>query len=215
MRSAKFFRIIWRLDAILILLIAAAALFGVISLFVSEIRSNARQREAAAAAPPVAANAEKNVLRLGGLAQIEGTTVFRASLTSRKGGGVEFSSSGGYENETHNILFIDAADGNARWLLPSNHELITFDTNVSGNDTKGPIATVVLVDTGRLLLFDPAAKHINEVATGVHDVDGVTLMSGGPIAVLYESNRRYHLATFDRASLAKISEREVNVPQLK
>jgi uncharacterized secreted protein with C-terminal beta-propeller domain len=84
MRSAKFFRWIWRLNAVLILLVAAAALFGVIALFASEIRSNARQREAVAAAPSVTPNAEKKELRLGGLTHIEGTTVYRAELASAR-----------------------------------------------------------------------------------------------------------------------------------
>jgi hypothetical protein len=104
-------------------------------------------------------------------------------------------------------------------LLPSDNEVITFDSNVGENQSK-PIATVVLArpqggGDGRMLLLDPVAKHVGEIASGVHDVDGVTLMHNGAIAVLYESNRRYHLATFDRASLAKISERDVNVPQLR
>src|SRR5205085_10412274 len=122
MPSAKFFRWVWRVDAVLILLVAAAALFGVITVLVSEVRSNARQRQVAATAPPVVPNAEKKALRLGDLTHIEGTTVFRAELTSQRRG-AEFSS-GGYATETRNVLFVDLSDGSARWLLPSDKELV-------------------------------------------------------------------------------------------
>jgi hypothetical protein len=227
MRSAKFFRYIWRIDAILIFIAAAAAVFGVVMLIVSEIKSSARQREAAATAPPVVENAAKKDLRLGGLTRIEGTSVFRAELTSARHG-VEFASGGGYGSETRNILFIDSADASARWLLPSDKEVITFDTAIadpaSSDESKPPIATVILVKPysdnpdgvdGRLLLLDPVARHIHEVASGVNAVDGASLTPDGQIAILFESSRTYRLALFDHSSLLKISERVVNVPQLK
>jgi len=228
MPSAKFFRWVWRVDAVLILLVAAAALFGVITVLVSEARSSARQRQAAATAPPVVPNAEKKALRLGDLTHIEGTTVFRAELTSQRRG-MEFSSSSGYATETRNVLLIDLSDGSARWLLPSDKELVAFEIAVPepshvDDASKPPVARVALIKPysenpdnadGRLLLLDPIAAQIHEVATGVHAVDGAALTPNGHIAVLFESNRTYRLALFDHSSLAKISEREVNVPQLK
>jgi hypothetical protein len=227
MKSAKFFRFIWRIDAILIFIAAAAAVFGVVMLVISEINSMTRRREAAATAPPVVANAEKKELRLGDLTRIEGTSVFRAELTSARHG-VEFASGGGYGSETRNILFIDSADGSARWLLPSDKELITFNTAIadpaSSDESKPAIATVILLKpysdnpdgvNGRLLLLDPVARHIHEVASGVNAVDGASLTLDGQIAILFESNRKYRLALFDRSSLLKTSERVVNVPQLK
>ena len=129
----------------------------------------------------------------------------------------------GYGSDTRNILFIDSADGSARWLLPSDKELITFNTTIA-DESKPPIATVILAKPysdnpdgvdGRLLLLDPIARHIHDVASDVNAVDGAALTSDGRIAILFESNRKYRLALFDRSSLLKISERDVNVPQLK
>ena len=48
-----------------------------------------------------------------------------------------------------------------------------------------------------------------------HDLDGAILMPTGQIAILFESQRRYQLAFFDRASLAPVKQMEVSVPVLK
>ncbi len=225
-KTQKLFRYIWRIDAVLILVAAAAAVFAVIALLISEINSSIRHREAVAAAPPVTARTANEDLHLGGLFPVEGTSVFRAILTSERRG-IDLSSSG-YSGDTRNILFLDFSNGGAKWLLPTRNELITFNTDVHESSQRGesapPVATVILAKPysthpetadGRVLLFDPAARHVIEIATGVHEVDGAAITSGGEIAVLFERSKKYQLAFFDRSSLRKLRENEVNVPQLK
>jgi len=157
---------------------------------------------------------------------VEGTSVFRAFLTSERRA-IELSSSG-YSGDTRNILFLDFSSGSAKWLLPTRNELITFNTDIPEPSHRGesapPVATVILAKPysthpettdGRVLLLDPAARQVIEIATGVHEVDGATITSAGEIAILFERSKRYQLAFFDRSSLKKLRENEVNVPQLK
>src|SRR6266568_2141857 len=102
MRAQKFFRYLWRIDAILILLAAGAITFGVGALIFEEFGGRAAMRRNAQAGVPVAE--EKTDLTLGRAELVPGSTVLRADLfVSRGGAGF---SSGGY-NETRNILFIN------------------------------------------------------------------------------------------------------------
>ena len=224
-----FFHWVWRLDAILIFIAAAAASFTVIAFLISNIGGSirGRDRQPQTEAPPVAAGKEATELHLGGLVPIEGTMTFKANLSSERRG-TKMGYSSGDSSDVRNILFIDFATGRARWLLPSNKELITRDLEVADASLQGgvrpPAAEVVLakpdspnrdVEDGRLLLLDPTAQKVTEIATGVHDVDSATVTPAGQIAILFESQRKYQLAFFDRSSLAKVKQSEVIVPRLQ
>lgn len=216
----RFFRWVWRINALLILVAAAAAVCGVVTLVLSEIQSNARRREAVKVAPPVVASAEAKQLRLGGFTNVRGS-VFRALLTSE---GESSRLSSGYSSDTRNVLFVDLTTGTGRWLLPTDAQVITVDENVSDEQDHTAIATVYLVkayanrstaETGRLLVADVAAEHVTEVAADVQSVHGVTLTPNGEIAVLFERARKYEVALVDKSSMRKISERTIAVPALK
>jgi hypothetical protein len=226
-RSSKFFRYAWRINAVLILLAAAAGVCLFAVLAISEIGSSIRRRQVAAATPPIAGKPDSRNLRLSGLSPVEGTSVFRAILSSEQPGVIEMSSSGG-SSETRNMLFVDASSGVAKWLLPSAGELITWNTDIPelqrSGEQKPPLATVVLVKPysknpdpagGRLLLLDVAANNVQEIATSVREVNGASLTPSGEIAILFERNRKYTLARFDRATLSKLGEREIIVPNLQ
>src|ERR1041385_7766838 len=130
-RGQRFFRWVWRINAVLILVAAAALVCGVVAFVVSEVQSGIRQRAAAAAAPRVVANARSSELRLSGFTNVPGTSVYEAKLTSQREGGIEISSGGGSYAETRNILFIDLTTGSGRWLLPSDDQMITYDETVT------------------------------------------------------------------------------------
>ncbi|MGZ8811638.1 MAG: hypothetical protein ACXW29_10915 [Thermoanaerobaculia bacterium] len=226
-RTNSFFRYVWRINAVLILLAAAASVWLIAVLVISEIGSSIRRRQVAAATPPIAGKPESKNLHLSGLSPVEGTSVFRAMLSSERPGKIEISS-GGYAPETRNMLFVDASTGVAKWLLPSDKELITWNTDIPdvqrSGEQKPPVATVVLVKPhsnnpdpvgGRLLLLDVAANKVQEIATNVRDVNGASLTPSGEIAILFERDRKYALASFDRRTLSKLREREIIVPNLQ
>ena len=227
-RGQRFFRWVWRINAVLILVAAAALVCGVVAFVVSEVKSGIRQRAAAAAAPRVvAANARSSELRLNGFTNVPGTSVYEARLTSQREGGIEISSGSGSYAETRNILFIDLTTGSGRWLLPSDDQMITYDETVTEggpNEDRKALARVMVVkpyatrseeNAGRLLVMDVAGEHVTDVASDVQNVQGVSLTPAGQIAIIFERARKYECALLDKSSLRKIAERPIAVPELK
>jgi hypothetical protein len=223
-KSHKFFRYLWRVNAVLILVAAGAVTFGIGALLVQEFGTRAaRSREADAGIPVAGPNVNSNLL-LGRASVVEGTEVMRASL-QRNSDQTKFSS-GGYSSETRNILFIEPGEKAARWLLPDNDHVIVETSDITDEkdaNAKRVAATAVLVKSateppesvvGKLLLFDPPGKRIVEVATNVRQIH-VASISGGELRILYERDRRLVLAVFDPRSIAKLREQEIQLPQLK
>jgi hypothetical protein len=225
-RTNRFFRWVWRINALLIFVAAAAAAIGVIVFAVSQISSSLRERHVATVEPQLTGKAATSEMHLSGFSQVEGTSIFRATLSSAATGGYKLSSSS-RESETRNIQIVDFATAKAKWLLPATNELITYNEDiVSGSEDhkSHPLATVVLVKSsssdptaveGRLLLMDIAAQHVHEVATNVREVKGAALMESGEVAILFEQSRKYELALFDAGTLEKHSQREIPVPELR
>jgi hypothetical protein len=223
-KSAKFFRWVWRLDAILIFVAAGAITFGVGALLVTELGARSAWRQDAVAGPVVATGEGASDLVLGRASVVQGTNMMRAELVVyRPGAGF---SSGGY-SETRNILLIEPGDAAARWLLPDHDHVIAEHSDVVKHEdepkTSSTVATVVLVKMrgaaleaagGRLLLFGPSGKNIVEVADGVRTMHAATL-THGDLTVLFERDRRLFLVSFDPESLAKRHEQQMEVPQLK
>jgi hypothetical protein len=223
-KSQKFFRYLWRVNAVLILVAAGAGTFGVGAFLIEEFGNRAaRSREADAGIPVAGANANFH-LRLGHATVVEGTDVMRATL-QRDSDQAKFSS-GSYDSETKNILFIDPGENRAHWLLPDNDEVILDTSDITEEkdaNTKRVAATAVLVKStndssegsgGKLLLFDPPGKRIVEVANNVREIH-VASISGGELSILYERDKRLIFAAFDIRSMAKVREHEIEVPQLK
>src|SRR5436305_14985401 len=102
MTPQKFFRYLWRIDAILILLAAGAVTFGICAVLISELGSRTAIKRNAEAGVPVAAESRMDLF-LGHAQGVTGTPVLRADLTvSLEGAG--FSMGG--DSETRNSVFI-------------------------------------------------------------------------------------------------------------
>lgn len=223
MKAQRFFRYVWRIDAILILLVAFVAVFGLGSLVVEEFGIRTAARRNAQAGIQVTPEHRSDLI-LGHAESVPGSPVLRADLSLTGGGEGKFSS-GGY-NETRNILFIDPDQKNARWLLPDNNSVIEQRSDVedvSHEPNKRLIATAAIIEphdqqsepaTGRLILFDATGRTLVEVASDVRDLELATL-SGNEIVLLYERNRHLVRATFDSSSLIKRREQVIEVPELK
>lgn len=222
-RSQDFFSKLWRVNAVLILVAAGAITFGVGALVVGEFKArNAQTREAEDGIPVAAAADSKAPLTLGRTSLVPGTNVIRTELLLDRGG--KSFSSGGY-GEPRNMLFIESSQTVGHWLLPDNdHTLsdisdVTDATDGRNDSPKRVIATVVLVksttdspetSTGRLLLFNPSARTVIEVANSVRRLQLASL-SGGELTILFERNRALVLAAFDPESLAKRREQEIDL----
>lgn len=225
MRAQRFFRGLWRVNAVLIAIAAAGVAVAVVMAAVYMIQDNVRRREAAASAV-IPGKPQNKELTLSGLTTIEGTSLFRASLSSQPYRGVDLGSSGGSASDTRNVLFIDIANGTATWLLPNDNEVVTSTYDVidepAPGERRAPLGIVALVKpnaddnaTGRLLMLRLAGLHATPFASDVRALDGVTIAPSGDVAVLFEKNRKYYLTLFDKATLTKRSEREITVPNLR
>ncbi|MGA9040584.1 MAG: hypothetical protein WB421_08625 [Terriglobales bacterium] len=220
-KSQRFFRYVWRINAVLILLAAGAATVGIVAALVSEFGDKMVRHREETVGVPVAVDGSSADLSLGRAVIVPGSNVVQIDLSLNRGG--KGLSSGGYA-ETRNILFIEPGQKSGRWLLPDNDHVIADSTEINDErDAKGTrtVATAVLVMPasnsaeagGRLLLFDPTARNIVEAATNVRAIQ-LAAFSGGELTVLYERKRHLVLAEFDPQSLARKSEQEIDVPQL-
>jgi len=223
MKWTRAFRYLWRVNAVLILVAAGAVTFGVGALVLSEFHDRAaRSREAESGPLPSALSDPR--LFLGQASLVPGTSVMRADLLlHRDSGGF---SSGGYA-EVRNVLFVDPAEKDARWLLPDDQHVIVEHSDIAEEPQdrrpKRTVATVALVKAsgadhqigkGRLLLFGPTGRPLTEIADGVRALH-VAALSGDQITVLYERDRQLVVAVFDVASLGKQRDQVLGIPALR
>lgn len=219
-----FFRTVWRINAILILLVAAVVGFFVLTALVTELGGGAKRRHAGLA-PELGAVQGGKSLVLGGVALVPGTAVLRGELqVYRQGSG--FSSGSSSYAETRNILFIDEGTSVGRWLL-SDHDRVVVERRDVGRGCRDktdqpPVATLALVKAaeadrvvveGELLLLRPSGEEFQVVADGVRELH-TAAVQGSDLILLFERRRRYVRAVFDVETLSKRDEREIEVPQL-
>lgn len=222
-RSTTFFRRVWRVNAVLILVAAAVLALGAGAFVLNEFAPRAAWRHEPAAGP-LGATSKGEDLVLGRDWAVDGTGTMRAELVARQSG--KGISSGGY-GETRNILFIAPGEPAARWLLP-DHDHVIAETHDVVQQEEQPtrsrtLATAVVVKKreaepdavgGRLILFNPSGTSIVDVADGVRTVHTAAL-SDGEIVVLFERDHRLWLAALDPQSLVKRREQLIDVPVLK
>ena len=220
-KPQRFFRFLWRINAVLILIATGAVVIGAAAIVVQETRRTVASKEKAAPLSPVADQSTDRNLHLGRSWLVHGTGILRTDLVLT-GDSDKFSSGGG--SETRNILFIDPDQKTGRWLLPDNKHAIgeTSDVTVPHeSEEQRTIASAAVVRpaeepsaTGNLILFDPAGKKVVEISKGVTEIH-VASLSGNDIVLLYERNSHLVRASFDRESLEKHTETEIEVPKVK
>jgi hypothetical protein len=225
MKTNRFFRYLWRVNAVLIFVATGGICLLAGSLMLTELGCNIQRRRAVEAAPPVVANAEEK-LYLGPVRAVEGTHVLRGELQApRRSLGI---SSSGYSAETRNILYLDIASTEARWLLPDSTHVISDEAPVwsenQGTTARQQVAGLALVKPktadlelmeGTLLIFDASGRQVTTIAEGVRALNHASLVDTHTILVLYERGRRYVRAMVDAQSLKVISVHDVSVPELR
>lgn len=225
MRTHRFFRYLWRTNAVLIFLATGGVCLLVGSLMLSELGCNIQRRRAVEAAPPVVANTGEK-LYLGPVRAVEGSRVLRGELLAPPQG-LGMGSSG-YSAVTRNILYLDIGSTEARWLLPDSGHVISEEATVwlENQDTtaRRQVAGLALVKpntadlhfaAGTLLIFDASGRQVTAVAEGVRALNHASLVDNHRILVLYERGRRYVRAIIDAQSLKVTSVDDISVPELR
>jgi hypothetical protein len=224
MRTGRFFRYVWRINAVALLFIVAAAIVTISWSFVSDIaRQSSRPRTPAA--QPIAQEDSETPLKLGPPRLIAGTRIFRLDLTRTRPASGYGSSSG--SSETHNILFVDPATGVSSWLLKSHKGIVAYTEDIHADDDSKQIrllASIALVKpeadnddsgTGELFVFDASGGQISSVGDKVRSVHAAVAVSPAEFIVVFERGGKYHIARFDAATRGKIGETEIKVPAVR
>jgi hypothetical protein len=160
----------------------------------------------------------KEPLHLRQLQAVEGTTVLRGDLVVETTK-IAYSSSGD-GGETRNILTVDIPTGKATWLFPTHGQVI--EINYSLLLDRKTLADVLLVKAlrdgkqepeGRVVITDPTARRSFVVAEHVTSLDSASLVNG-VATIVCQRGGRYVVITADPLALAKLTEREIAIPQL-
>ena len=220
--SQKVFRTIWRIDSVLILICMLVAVLFLGWALGEEIGRTFRAPEAKPVVVDNGPGGEQLVL--GSSESIAGSTFLRLSLQEARKKVAEFSS-GDYSGNTRNFLFVDPKAGSAKWLLPTNEQVLGPPTDIYDKEAteakRVVVATYVLSrpkgsrgEGGKLLLFSPSGEKLNQ---GTEDVSSVhsAAFSGGDITILYERGGKLAVATFDLATLSKRKDQELSIQQAK
>jgi len=216
---------VWRINAVAILLILAAALIGIGWGVVSDVARNLT-RQKAPAAQPVAQEDSAAPLKLGPPRTVAGTRILRAELLRTRPESSYGSSSD--PSETHNILFIDPATGASSWLLKSHKNIVAYTEDIlAGEDSKQErplVASIALVKpsagnddvgVGELFVFDASGAQVTSIGDKVRLVHAALAVSSSEFVVVFERGGKYHLARFDSATRRKISEAEIKAPAIR
>ena len=133
MESNRFFSVVWRINALVILLAGLLAVGALVAIVVSMWPSGGRSAHEANVADQVAVkdgaepgdatpgDAEPTTehAEIGQFENVVGTTSLRAEVRVMGRGGSDYSSKGG-DTSTRNYLYFDTATGSARWLMPDH-----------------------------------------------------------------------------------------------
>jgi len=209
-KGRRFFAVVWRVNAILLLLVAtlAVGLFG-FAMF-QMYRESRPGREAVDVLNVADERIDSSKVQLGSFQQVVTSGVLRAALETEQEHG--FSSGSGAE--VRNYLYYDASNGASRWLLAGNKGLIlaTHELPQGGcSDTSDSVAVVyelVEADTNGdskltgsdakvIAVSNPAGSRLTRIVVGVQDVNGTTLTPAGRILVFYTSSATLRVAEVD------------------
>jgi hypothetical protein len=211
--SKRFFVIIWRANAILILVTAVLAC-AVLAYAAWQIyREATRTRQATGVMNVAAEEIDRSKLQLGGFEAIAGTDVLRAPLQLQQVYG--FSSGSKEAMSVENYLFYNSANGSSRWLVPGNKGLFLSARELPEREYSKPEQPVVAVvyelveadttgdgklttnDAKTVAISDSIGSRFTRVLSGVEEINATTLTKSGHVLVLYTAGSTLKAAEID------------------
>ncbi len=136
MTSTRFFRIVWRINGVLVLLAFLAIGVGMLIGAVAALGHHGSDAGHVAAA----AGGEAEQLVFGEVQPVEGTPYVLLPLQTSAESGDSFSSGSGVHSEARNLLFYDTASGRTRWLRPDHKAVVAAHVLLrERDDEKGPV----------------------------------------------------------------------------
>jgi hypothetical protein len=210
--SNRFFRFLWRANALVIFCVALlAGLLGLYGLFYI-VKDNIRNREVT---DVLIVNPEQQVEEetiLGYPRAIPGTTFVRIPLYREQKTDLSYYSKSSNAN-TVNEVFIDSATGNSVWLFKGTQRLILGSVDIlSKLKAEAPLATAIVYtvaekDTdanGRLTPSDhvsvgfsnPQGNTYNPLLEDIEKLFATEQVADDRLMVLYAKNGESRIVTF-------------------
>jgi len=223
----RIFTLISKINSILLLLVLLA---GCVSVGWVLWSNSQWQRRGAIEVPANDSSSTKSVfLRFERIQKVTGSDTQLLLLSAEDRSGKLYS--GGYGSETRNVLFLTGTEKKARWLFPSQSNLILVTEQLredSDNERMAPTKALyfefVTKDTNgdgkitsqdqpTLGLSKPDGTGFVEVLRDVTRVLSHELMGDKVLSIVFQSGQTIRNATFSLSSLVRVSEAEiVNVP---
>ena len=213
MTKNRFFPLIWRINALVILAFGLAALSGLLFSAVLLYRDLTHARHAEGVLDIVEKQADTAKASLGDFHAVEGTTVLRASLNLRPDSAAGYSSKG--TSPKKNYLYFDTLSHASYWLMPGNRGVILGTTELSSPSTEQPeratlqaiVYELVDADTngdGKLTgddlvtigVSDPVGRRFVRLLSKVEHFNSAHL-GKGTLVVLYASSGKLRAAEVD------------------
>jgi hypothetical protein len=215
MKTARLFRVVWRINAVLLLAAGVLALGAVLVALVASLSWGAHRE----AEPPLAVAEQGERLFLGSAQVVGGTPFVLLPLESRRY--AKGFSSGGDEHTTRNLLFHDTRSGESRWLRPDHRTEILDFTLLQGSGgarprwnreaapTEDPVRWIryELATPGpgggggeaprQLAVSGPGGEQLTVVLEGVDEVLGYTPAQEGRLVVFYRQGADYFAGEVD------------------
>ncbi|NEP53218.1 MAG: hypothetical protein F6K65_32225 [Moorea sp. SIO3C2] len=229
MEDNKFFRFVWRFNAIVIMASGLLAIAVLAFAAIEIVRSTTRDRQGINIVNVDDDSSSSQDWELGNLREVDGTTYLMVPLYSDQSYTQSYYSKS--TRSTRNYLFLDSETGKSKWLFANNDYLIASDRLISETNNKtnnsGESKPVIAVlyhlikkDTngdGRLTNDDSmtiAFTHYNgndyqEVVSGVDRFLGYKVLNANSLLILYQRDGIAYSAKVSLDNFALSNEKEI------
>jgi hypothetical protein len=201
MHTQKLFAQIWRINAVIILLVGliAGAVFSVVGYIL--FKEATRTRRVDNVANTVLGDVRESAAELGSFSAIPGSTVLRAPLTVRQ----TYALNSGFKEagSTRNYLYFEASTRSAYWLRPSMDSVILTSVALPSTEYgEKKLNAVVYVhvtvdkdsngderltesDAKQIAISAPNGKSYRVLVTKADRLNEATLLSPTRLLILY------------------------------
>jgi hypothetical protein len=228
MRASRFFRIVSRVNALLLLAAGVTVLVMLGAFGISELGSRTQ-----AAPQPMAVVPERGeALFLGGVEEVDGTPYVVLPLLAGERSEVGYGSPSSSERERRNLLFHDVDKGASRWLLPTHttrireyvlvHEDGAETLEGSGGVHRrpvrwiryelGPPARSHAQDQIAVAVSGPTGEELTRVLEGVDEILGYGPLRGTRQAVFFRRGAEHLTGELDYATRKPVQGRPLPKP---
>ena len=220
MKEKNIFQIIWKIDAVLILIGGLIAL-GVLGYTAYRIYQDVFRSRDVSSMVNIEANTQmSSEWALGGFDRLEGTDYLMAPVHSTQTYQASYYEKG--TSAVRNYLFVNAIDKSSQWLVPHNnylflsrhkefnnppsgsnwvtwlrYEVVKSDTNQDGRLTRDDKRTIGI--------SDPTGDRYSELITNIDQILGYEKLDENYLLIFYRTDIKNYLAEIN------ISERRIIV----